>query len=137
MLQLGAILHSKGFSITIAHPVYNSPHPQHHPDFTFLPIPDGNISTSNAVDLVLGINVNCKLSFQESLANHRLTLNRQDVEKEIACMISDELMYFAEAVANNLKLPSIILRTGSAATFLARCALLELKEQGLIPFHGK
>ncbi|KAF3454623.1 hypothetical protein FNV43_RR05071 [Rhamnella rubrinervis] len=138
MLQLATILHSKGFSITIAHTIYNSPSPQNHPDFTFLPIPEGDISSSpdiDIIDLLLGINVNCKLSFQQSLANHKQILKQQDVEEGIACVISDELMYFAEAVADNLRLPSIILRTSSTATFLARSALLQLKEQGLIPFH--
>ncbi|KAL5580891.1 hypothetical protein UlMin_013333 [Ulmus minor] len=37
MLQLGDMLHSKGFSITIVHANFNSPNPQNHSHFTFFP----------------------------------------------------------------------------------------------------
>lgn len=134
MLQLGTILESRGFSITIAHTSYNSPNPETHPEFSFLLIPDGlsdrDISSGDLISLVLNINHNCK----ESL--NQLIQQEDPHRKEIACIISDELMYFAEAVAANLKLPSIILRTTSAATALAWSAVLELKAQGLIPFQG-
>ncbi|XP_015873847.3 UDP-glucose iridoid glucosyltransferase [Ziziphus jujuba] len=133
MLQLGTILESRGFSITIAHTSYNSPNPETHPEFSFLLIPDGlsdrDISSGDLISLVLNINHNCK----ESL--NQLIQQEDPHRKEIACIISDELMYFAEAVAANLKLPSIVLRTTSAATALAWSAVLELKAQGLIPFQ--
>lgn len=134
MLQLGTILESRGFSIAIAHTSYNSPNPESHPKFSFFPIPDGlsdhNISSGDLISLVLNINHNCKTSF------HKLIQQEDPHQEKIACIISDELMYFAEAVATTLKLPSIILRTTSAATALARSALLELKAQGLIPYKG-
>jgi hypothetical protein len=41
MLQLGCILHSRGFSITIAHTQFNFPNTSNHPDFNFLPVADG------------------------------------------------------------------------------------------------
>ncbi|KAM3739890.1 hypothetical protein ACB098_08G056900 [Castanea mollissima] len=53
MLQLGTILHSKGFSITITHTEFNSPNPSNHPNFKFLPIPDG-LSRENSLS-----NANC------------------------------------------------------------------------------
>ncbi|KAF2311923.1 hypothetical protein GH714_027408 [Hevea brasiliensis] len=52
----------------------------------------------------------------------------------ISCIIYDELMYFSESVANHLKLPSIVLRTISAATYISRVAILQLKAEGYIPF---
>ncbi|KAE8039177.1 hypothetical protein FH972_011615 [Carpinus fangiana] len=100
MLQLG-ILHSNGFSITVAHTQYNSPDPSNHPNFSFIPL---------------------------MLAE----LMRQ--QEGLACIIDYELMYFSEATAMNLKLPTIVLRTISAAAFLAHIALINLKAEGHIPF---
>lgn len=142
MLQLGAILHCRGFSITIAHTAYNSPSPQSlvAADFNFLPIPDGlsdgDMSSGDLVSLALKINDHCRVSLQQSLVMMMEEQDQWDEEPAVTCIISDELMYFAETVADNLKLPSIILRTTSAATAIARPALLHLKAQGLIPFQG-
>ena len=131
MLQLGTILHSNGFSITIVHTDFNSPDPQTHPYFCFLPIPDGlsqhDISTGDIAHILSAINDNCKLRFQQLV---------EQKQHEIACIIFDEHMYFCDSVAANLKLPSITLRTTSAATFLARSAVISLIKQGCLPFQG-
>ncbi|KAF3454616.1 hypothetical protein FNV43_RR05064 [Rhamnella rubrinervis] len=131
MLQLGTILHSNGFSITIGHTDFNSPDPKTHPHFCFLPIPDGlsqhDISTGDIAHIISTINDNCKLSFQQLV---------EQKQHEIACIIFDEHMYFCDAVAANLKLPSIALRTTSAATFLARSAVISLIRQGCLPFQA-
>ncbi|KAH7542359.1 hypothetical protein FEM48_Zijuj02G0065000 [Ziziphus jujuba var. spinosa] len=128
MLQLGTILYSRGFSITISHAIFNSPVPKTHPHFRFVPIPDGlsesDISSGDITHILSTINENCKLSFLHLMESQ---------EDEIVCIIFDEHMYFAEAVATKLKLPTIILRTTSSATFLARFALLGLKAEGYIP----
>ena len=137
MLQLGTILHSKGFSITVAHTQFNSPNPSAHPDFSFLPLPDTlpdhNSSTGDLVAFVWELNVNYKARFHECLAQ---VMEQQGLEDRIACVIYDEVMCFSEAVAMELKLPSIVLRTASAATFLARTSILQLKAEGYIPFPG-
>ncbi|KAJ0956855.1 hypothetical protein HanPSC8_Chr01g0020411 [Helianthus annuus] len=55
MLQLGTYLHSKGFSITIAHP----PDSSNHPDFTFLPLSGpGNFTSS--LQFLQALNDNCR-----------------------------------------------------------------------------
>ncbi|KAL7201616.1 hypothetical protein ACSBR1_033335 [Camellia fascicularis] len=41
MIELATALHSKGFSITIAHTLFNSPKPSNHPHLTFLRISNG------------------------------------------------------------------------------------------------
>ena len=137
MLQLGTILHSKGFSITVAHTQFNSPNPSAHPDFSFLPLPDTlpdhNSSTGDLVAFVWELNVNYKARFHECLAQ---VMEQQGLEDRIACVIYDEVMCFSEAVAMELKLPSVVLRTASAATFLARTSILQLKAEGYIPFPG-
>lgn len=135
VLQLGKILQSRGFSITIAHTIYNSPNPQTRPDdFSFLPIADGltdlDFSSGSLTHIVTTMNENCKVSFKKSLEQQEAKMD------EIVCILWDEYMYFSDAVATSLKLPSIILRTSTAATNLARCALLQLHAQGHIPFQG-
>ncbi|XP_016650832.1 PREDICTED: UDP-glucose iridoid glucosyltransferase-like [Prunus mume] len=72
MLQLGTILHSKGFYITIAHTQFNFPNPLNYPDFNFLEMYEGlheqNVSSHNFIDVISGFNANCKAPLQESLA---------------------------------------------------------------------
>jgi hypothetical protein len=136
MLQLGTILHSKGFSITVVHTQYNSPKPSSHTNFSFLPLPDTSSSATTIDEIIhfaLQLNTDCKTHFQECLAEVMRQLGPYD---GIACIIYDQLMYFSEAAAKDLKLPCIVLRTGSAAVSLARDALFQLKAEGLIPFPG-
>ncbi|KAL6200268.1 hypothetical protein ACLB2K_030050 [Fragaria x ananassa] len=134
MLQLGTFLHSKGFSITIVHTQFNSPSPCNHPEFTFIPIPDGltvPLATSgNIIAILLAINAFCKASLVHCLTQ----VMKQEPEKKITCIIYDEFMFFSAAAANHLNIPSIILRTTSVANFLARSTVIELHSKGLIPF---
>ncbi|KAH7542364.1 hypothetical protein FEM48_Zijuj02G0065500 [Ziziphus jujuba var. spinosa] len=128
MLHLGKILHSKGFSITIAHTNFNSADPQSHPEFSFLPILDGlsDHEISTGIHIISTINVNCKLSFQQLLESHN---------NIFSCIIFDELMHFRQTVAANLKLPCVTLSTNNFATFLSRSALCQLIGEGQIPFQ--
>ena len=59
-------------------------------------------------------------------------------DDRIACIIHDKFMYFSQETAKDLKLPSIVLRTGTAnaANFFARDALFQLKAEGHLPFPG-
>ncbi|KAE8039178.1 hypothetical protein FH972_011616 [Carpinus fangiana] len=137
MLQLGSILHSNGFSITVFHPQYNSPDPSSHPAFSFIPLPnsssDHNILAGDGVAFVWQLNAKCKARFPECLAELMRQLGSDD---RIACIIYDEFMYFSEEMAKHLKLPSIILRTTSASNFFARDALFKLKAEGHLPLLG-
>ncbi|OAY57797.1 UDP-glucose iridoid glucosyltransferase [Manihot esculenta] len=134
MLQLGTILHARGFSITIVHTQLNSPKPSKHPEFDFQSIPEGlskqEIASLNLVDIILALNERCRIPFQECLI--RMMLQSESCE-EITCIIYDDLMYFSEEVANHLNIPSIVLRTSSAASLLSRLAILQLKDEGYIP----
>ncbi|ESR38176.1 hypothetical protein CICLE_v10028422mg [Citrus x clementina] len=133
-LQLGTILHSKGFSITVVHTQFNSPNPSNHPEFEFQSIPDGlmdvNISARNLVDSILLLNENCREPFRNWLVQ---MIKEQQPGDEIVCIIYDEVMYFAEASASQLNVQSIILRTSGAVTVVARLVLFQLKEEGYNP----
>ncbi|KAJ6670672.1 GLUCOSYL/GLUCURONOSYL TRANSFERASES [Salix viminalis] len=92
---------------------------------------DHDVASLDLTAIVLVLNEKCQLPFQECLA--RLVKEQETRDDRIACVIYDELSYFSEAAARNLKLPSIIFRTSNANTFLARSVIIEMYVQGRIP----
>uniref|UniRef100_A0A5B7AW53 Putative UDP-glycosyltransferase 76C4 n=1 Tax=Davidia involucrata TaxID=16924 RepID=A0A5B7AW53_DAVIN len=128
MLQLANILHSKGFSIVIIHTNFNSPNPSNFPHFTFQPIPDGLLesseaSTTDVLALLTLLNANCVVPFRECFLE----------EEPIACLITDAIWYFTQAVADSVKLPRIVLRTSSVSSFLGFAAFPLLQQKGYLP----
>ncbi|KAE9593277.1 hypothetical protein Lal_00029425 [Lupinus albus] len=138
MLHLATILHSRGFSITLAHPHFNSPDPSNHPNFTFLPFFDGlagtHISSNNLTKIVLTLNATCASPLKELLVGE---LMKAKVKSEkIACIIYDSSMYFADSVARELKLPTILFQTTSASNLLTYHAFARLHSKGYLPLRG-
>ncbi|KAJ0020180.1 hypothetical protein Pint_32701 [Pistacia integerrima] len=135
ILQLGTILHSKGFSITVAHTQFKFPDTCKHPDFLFIPLSlsEGSSNSSNFPDNILAfmsfLNLNCRAPLQEVLIR---IIEEQDQHDKLPCVVYDGLMYFAEAVACNLKLPSIMLRTSGATNLLSYYAYPRLQEEDTI-----
>uniref|UniRef100_A0A5B7B0C1 Putative UDP-glycosyltransferase 76C4 n=1 Tax=Davidia involucrata TaxID=16924 RepID=A0A5B7B0C1_DAVIN len=129
MLQLGNILHSKGFSITVIHTKFNSPNQSKYPHFTFQPIPDGlsenQVFTPDVLSLFTVLNINCVAPFRDCMT--RL------LEEPIACLITDAIWHFTQAVADSLGLPRIVLRTSSLSSFLAFAAFPLLRKKGYLP----
>ncbi|KAG8371439.1 hypothetical protein BUALT_Bualt13G0087700 [Buddleja alternifolia] len=128
MLQLASILHSKGFSIFIAHTQFNSPNPSSHPDFTFLPLSDhltaADTSFYNLLNAHSIMNKNCKAPFEKYMG---------EMQEHVACIIYDSIMNFVDVVANHLNIPTIVLRTNTAAYMHSHFAVFQLLEQNLIP----
>lgn len=140
MLDLANILHSRGFSITIVHSKFNSPNPANHPDFQFVPISDGisswDVAPSNLVRLASVLNTNCREPFRECLSQMMQQQQEEKQQDQVVCIIYDFLMHFAETVANQMSLPSIIFRTSNAAALLALCKLPRLKAEGYNCLQG-
>ncbi|KAK1426817.1 hypothetical protein QVD17_15497 [Tagetes erecta] len=135
MLHLATFLHSKGFSITVAHSELNRPDPSKHPDFTFVPLQD-NLSVtadfSNAVQFLQALNDNCRPHFKQHLI--QIINEQKDTSvKESVVVIYDNLMHFSGSVAGDLGLPSIILRTSSASFFPAIKIIPQLHQEGRFP----
>ncbi|KAK9913655.1 hypothetical protein M0R45_037465 [Rubus argutus] len=133
MLELANILYRKGFSITIIHTNFNSLNPSTHPHFTFHSISD-NLSESEAADkdillLLSNLNAKCCEPFRECLA----TLLSNVTEEPVACLICDPLFDFTQSVADSLKLPRILLRTGGASSTAVYSSFPLLREKGYIP----
>ncbi|XVE69321.1 hypothetical protein DITRI_Ditri09bG0143000 [Diplodiscus trichospermus] len=136
MLQLGNILHAKGFSITIIHTKFNSPNPSNFPHFRFCSIPDGLSENhavpsdfDNIITLLTILNSNCVIPFRDCLAK----LVSVSVENHIACLITDAFWYFTQAVADGFKLPRIVLRTTSVSQCIVVTSMPFLREKGYFP----
>jgi hypothetical protein len=136
MIQLGNVLHSKGFSIIIIHTKFNSPDHSKYPHFTFCFIPDslseGEASTSDITGLMKQLIINCAEPFHQCLIN----LLSDASEEPVACLITDTIWYFTQDAADRLKLPRIAFRTTSICSFLAFDALPLLREKGYLPKKG-
>ncbi|KAI3682472.1 hypothetical protein L1987_82474 [Smallanthus sonchifolius] len=138
MLHLATYLHSKGFSITIAHPQFNPPEYSNHPDFVFLPLPDNISSPANFTSFLKflqALNNNCKPHLQEHLGQI-INSQKEKSEKESVVIIHDSLMVFGGFVAGDLGLPSIIMNSSSAAFFPAYKIIPQLHQDGRFPLHG-
>ncbi|KAB2616033.1 UDP-glycosyltransferase 76C4-like [Pyrus ussuriensis x Pyrus communis] len=135
MLELANVLHHKGFSITIIHTQFNSLNPTTHPHFIFHSIPvelsRTEASTNDGMAFILLLNVKCFEPFSECLPR----LLSDDDQEPVACLISDLLFSFTQHVAENLKLPRILLRTSAASSFVAYAAFPLLLEKGYLPIQ--
>ncbi|CAN4118284.1 unnamed protein product [Withania somnifera] len=112
MLQLGSNLHSQGFSVKVAHTQYNTPNYSNHPEFVFLPMEDGlqGIDMSfPSLENIYCMNKKCKAPLRNYL------IRMMEEEDQLACIVYDNIMFFVDDVATQLRLPSIVLRTFSAA----------------------
>ncbi|XP_058109355.1 UDP-glycosyltransferase 76B1-like [Magnolia sinica] len=132
MLQLGTILHSKGFSITVIHTHSNSPNPSNFPNFNFEPIPDGltdrQLWTEDPLTLVSILNDTCQAPFHDRLSR----LLSDSRHGPVTCIITDELFHFTKSVADQLKLPRILLGTSSATCSATMSSLDFLQQNGLL-----
>ena len=64
-------------------------------------------------------------------------LHFSDTHDRVTSVVYDEFMHFAQAVANNLKLPGINVRTSAAATLLLFAVFPDAHhEKGYISFPG-
>ncbi|KAM4093882.1 hypothetical protein ACB094_06G152900 [Castanea mollissima] len=135
MLLLATILHSKGFSITIINTNFNSLNPSHYPNFTFHSIPDGLLeseaSSSDLVALAKLLNIKCTDPFRDCMDK----LLSDASEEPISCLISDSLFYFTQAVADSLKLPRVVFRTGGLSSLVVFAAFPLLRERGYLPIQ--
>lgn len=137
MLQLGSILNSRGFSITVAHTEFNSPNPLDHPEFVFLPLPDNlsgcETSYISSLKGISAMNVNSKERFHEYMVE---MLEKQPQNGLVSCIVYDNLMHFVNEVATHLKLPTVVLRPNSAAYLRSLQFIIQLQADNLIPLPG-
>ncbi|XP_049400676.1 UDP-glycosyltransferase 76E1-like [Solanum stenotomum] len=132
MLQLGSILYSQGLSVIVAHTQYNAPNYSNHPQFVFHSMDDGfqgiDISFPSLENL-FSMNENCKVHLRDYLVTMMV-----EEGNELTCIVYDNVMFFADDVATQLKVPSIVLRTFSAAFIHSMITIFQQPEK-YFPFE--
>jgi UDP-glucosyltransferase BX8/BX9 len=139
MLEIAAILNSHGFSITIFHTNFNPIDSTNYPSYRFILVEDGGISSrfrpvvDDTVHRIIAWNDSCEQLFHDCL---RSAISEQN-EDPVACLIRDMHWYNLEYIANRLGVPTLVLRTGNAATLNWFMTFPKLADKGLIPVKGQ
>ncbi|KAL5055870.1 hypothetical protein RYX36_036552 [Vicia faba] len=139
MLQLATVLHSKGFSVTIAHTHFNSPDSSNHPNFNFLPFFDGlsstQITSKNFVDIASTLSTNCVAPLKETLIHHMAKLEKNDEKiaysKSLDLVPELELLLFKDLPIFNLRNPHDFLHCTSKNLSITPLAVIFNTMQGL------
>ncbi|CAN6180434.1 unnamed protein product [Urochloa humidicola] len=141
MLQLAGALHARGggrLDITVFHAAFNAPDPARHPAYRFVPVGEGlpadGLIPSGGVDpdiaaALLRINERLRAPFRERLRD----VLAEEREAPAACLVVDSNLRGMQLAAEELGVPTLVLRTGAAACLVAYMAFPELCSKGLLP----
>ncbi|KAJ1292913.1 hypothetical protein BS78_01G026800 [Paspalum vaginatum] len=136
MFRLAGVLHGRGFAITVFHTDFNAPDPARHPDYRFVPVPvpDGMsgpapVAIEDVVAHIDAMGRACEAAFRDRLAAVLEEYSRDAV----ACLVADTHLLPVFEVATRLALPTLALRTGSAASYACFAAYPMLCEKGYLP----
>ncbi|XP_021640002.2 linamarin synthase 2-like [Hevea brasiliensis] len=147
LMQLGKLLHSRGFHITFVNTEHNHRRLIRSrgqefinglPDFKFKAIPDGlpptdRDATQHVPSLCDSTRKNCLAPFKELIAKLKAST---DVPP-ITCIISDGVMAFAIDAARHFGIPEFQFWTASAGSFMAYLHHVELVRRGIVPFKDE
>ncbi|XP_059279744.1 7-deoxyloganetin glucosyltransferase-like [Lycium ferocissimum] len=147
MFKLAKILHHKGFHITFVNTEYNhrrllkSRGPdglKNLPSFRFETIPDGlppcdADATQDIVALCESTTTTCLAPFKELLAK----LNDASSVPRVSCIISDGVMSFTLAAAQELDIPQVFFWTFAACGTLSYMHYCNLVEKGYTPLKDE
>jgi hypothetical protein len=135
MMQLADVLHSRGLGVTVLHTRFNALDPALHPEFTFVAVPDGIpadvAATGSIISIILAMNAAMEASgaVDDVLASVL-------ADEPAACLFIDANLLAVQKAATALGLPTMVLRTGSAACFSCFLAYPMLHEKGYLPPKG-
>ncbi|KAL6638172.1 hypothetical protein ACP70R_025744 [Stipagrostis hirtigluma subsp. patula] len=134
MFRLAGVLHARDFAITVFHTHFNAPDPASHPEYRFVPVPDGTSGPASAavedvVAHILALNRECEAAFRDRLA----AVVEEYSRDAVACLLVDAHWLSMVEVATQLGVPTLTLRTGSAACFIRYLANPMLREKGYLP----
>ncbi|KAG9451455.1 hypothetical protein H6P81_011420 [Aristolochia fimbriata] len=148
MMKLAKLLHYRGFHITFVNTEYNhrrllnsrgSDSLTGLEDFRFATIPDGlphsdSDATQSIPALCDSTSKTCLAPFRDLLSS----LNNDDPTlPPVSCIISDGVMSFTVAVAEELGIPEILFWTTSACGYLCYAHFQRLVDQGIIPLKDE
>uniref|UniRef100_A0A453MBK6 2,4-dihydroxy-7-methoxy-2H-1,4-benzoxazin-3(4H)-one 2-D-glucosyltransferase n=1 Tax=Aegilops tauschii subsp. strangulata TaxID=200361 RepID=A0A453MBK6_AEGTS len=137
MFRLAGILHGRGFAVTVFHTHFNAPDPSRHPEYRFVPIPDGMsgpapVAIEDVVSHILALNAACEAPFRDRLA----AVLEEYSGDAVACIIVDTHLLSMVEVATKLSVRTLVLRTGSAACLSCFVAYPLLIKRGYLPVQG-
>ncbi|CAM0954083.1 unnamed protein product [Alopecurus aequalis] len=136
MFQLAGLLHARGFAVTVFHAHFNAPDPSGHPAYDFVPVPDGVPTGSTddtikvTIERIFTVNTACEAPFRKRLAT---LLEAPGARDDVACLIADAHLLTLMDVARRQGVPTLALRTGSAACFRNIAANPMLCDKGYLP----
>jgi hypothetical protein len=137
MFRLAGLLHARGFAITVFHTHFNAPDPARHPEYRFVPVPDGTsgpapVAIEDVVRHILALAAACGPALRD-----RLPAVLEEYSKDnVACLIADAHLLPIFEAAKSLGVPTLALRTGSAACCACFLAYPMLFEKGYLPVKG-
>nr|AXL95246.1 UDP-glycosyltransferase [Andrographis paniculata] len=136
MFQLANILHSIGYAISIVYTPHNAPDISRFPHFHFQLISDSNSQSDypifkplDVVSSINQLNVHYAGPFKICLAR---ILSDHESFGTVRCIVADAIWHFTQAVADELNIPRIVLRTSSVCSFLAFTALPLFRKIGYL-----
>uniref|UniRef100_A0A0E0KKX2 Uncharacterized protein n=1 Tax=Oryza punctata TaxID=4537 RepID=A0A0E0KKX2_ORYPU len=135
MLRLAGVLHARGFAVTVFHTHFNAPDAARHPEHRFVAVPDGMsgrpppVSVDDVVKHIHALNGACEAAFRDRLAAVLAEYSRDAV----TCFVADAHLLRMVEVARRLTVPTLVLRTGSAACFAGFLAYPLLCDKGYLP----
>ncbi|BAT00772.1 Os07g0241600 [Oryza sativa Japonica Group] len=134
MLQLAGALHGRGgLCVTVLHTRFNALDPSRHPELAFVEVADGippDVAARGRVaEIILAMNAAMEATEDESGAaspsNIREVLASVvaagEGQPSVACLVIDSHLLAVQKAAAGLGIPTLVLRTGSAACL--RCYL--------------
>ncbi|CAN6322140.1 unnamed protein product [Urochloa humidicola] len=135
MFRLAGLLHARGFAITVFHTHFNAPDPARHPEYRFVPVPDGTsgpapVAIEDVVAHILSLTAACEAAFRDRLA---AVLDEYSRDDAVACLVADAHLLPMVEVAKSLGVPTMALRTGSAACCACFIAYPMLFDKGYLP----
>ncbi|CAM0870717.1 unnamed protein product [Alopecurus aequalis] len=135
MMQLADVLHSRGgLAVTVLHTQFNALDPALHPEFTFVPVPDGipaDVAASGSIiSIILAMNAAMEAS---GAVRDVLASVLAEEPTAVACLFIDANLLAVQKAAAALGLPTVVLRTGSAACFTCFLAYPVLHQKGYLP----
>ncbi|KAJ1288708.1 hypothetical protein BS78_02G109000 [Paspalum vaginatum] len=135
MLHLACALHARGLAVTVLHTSFNALNPALHPEFMFVEVPDGTpaevAAKGGVMDIILAMNAAMEAStaVRDALAS----VVADEGQPRVSCIFTDANLLAVQKAAAALGLPTMVLRTGSAACLGCFLAYPMLHEKGYLP----
>nr|CAB3483535.1 unnamed protein product [Digitaria exilis] len=146
MMHLAGALHARaGLAVTVLHTRFNAMDPTRHPEFRFVEVPDGVpadvAAAGRIIDVILAMNAAMEAApavVRAALALSAMIAEEEEDDNEAAppraaCLVIDAHLLAVQRVAEELKLPTIVLRTVSAACLRCFLAYPMLHDKGYLP----